>query len=68
MNHALILRPSPLPTHWTLGPRDGILQERRDYARRRNLANCGRVCGSPRKLVGSIEEMLQIINNVDCYS
>ena len=34
-------------------PRDGILRERREYARGRNLADCGRICGSPGKSVGS---------------
>ena len=37
--------------------RDGILRERREHARGRNLADCGRICGSPRKYFGSIEEM-----------
>ena len=37
--------------------RDGILRERREHARGRNLADCGRICGSPRKSFGSIEEM-----------
>ena len=27
--------------------RDGILRERREHARGRNLADCGRICGSP---------------------
>ena len=46
-------------------PRDGILRE---HARGRNLADCGRICESPRKSVSSIEEMFQMINNVDCHS
>ena len=33
--------------------RDGILRERREHARGRILADCGRICGSPRKSVGS---------------
>ena len=37
--------------------RDGILRERREHARGRNLADCGRICGSPRESFGSIEEM-----------
>ena len=37
--------------------RDGILRERREHARGSNLADCGRICGSPHKSVGSIEEM-----------
>ena len=28
--------------------RDGILRERREHARGRNLADCGRICGSLR--------------------
>ena len=39
--------------------KDGILRERREHARGRNLADCGRICGSPHKSVGSIEEMWQ---------
>ena len=39
--------------------RDGILHKRREHARGRNLADCGRICGSARKSVGSIEEMWQ---------
>ena len=37
--------------------RDGILRERREHARGRNLADCGRICGSLRLSVGSNEEM-----------
>ena len=37
--------------------RDLILRERREPARERNLADCGRICGSPHISVGSIEEM-----------
>ena len=37
--------------------RDGILRERREHARGRNLADCGRICGSPCESFGSIEEM-----------
>ena len=33
--------------------RDGILRERREHARGRILADCGRICGSPSKSVGS---------------
>ena len=36
---------------------DGILRERHEHARGRNLADCGRICGSSCKSVGSIEEM-----------
>ena len=44
--------------------RDGILCERRrEHARGRNLADCGRICGSPHKSFGSIEEMWKIIPN-----
>ena len=39
--------------------RDGILRERCEHARGRNLADCGSICGSPRKSVGLIEEMWQ---------
>ena len=28
--------------------RDGILRERREHARGRILADCGRICGSPK--------------------
>ena len=44
--------------------RDGILRKRREHARGRNLADCGRICGSPRKSFGSIKEM---INNMDNF-
>ena len=44
-------------TKWWLINRDGILRERREHARGRNLADCGRICGSPRESFGSIEEM-----------
>ena len=37
---------------WTVD-RDGILRERREHARGRILSNCGRICGSPCKSVGS---------------
>ena len=37
--------------------RDGILRERHEHARGKNLADCGRICGSPRESFGSIEEM-----------
>ena len=37
--------------------RDGILRERREHARGRYSADCGRICGSHRKSFGSIEEM-----------
>ena len=37
--------------------RDGISRERREHARVRNLADCGRICERPRKSIGSIEEM-----------
>ena len=46
----------PIRTTWD-HIRDGILRERREHARGRNLADCGRICGSPRKSFGSIEEM-----------
>ena len=39
--------------------RDGILRERPEHARGRNLADCGRIYGSPCKSVGLIEEMRQ---------
>ena len=39
------------------GHRDGILCERREHARGRNLTDCGRICGSHRRSVGLIEEM-----------
>ena len=39
--------------------RDGILRERCEQARGTKLADCGRICGSPHKSVGSIEEMWQ---------
>ena len=39
--------------------RGGILRERREHARARNLADCGRICGSPHKSVGSIEEIIE---------
>ena len=42
--------------------------ERYEYARGRNFAVCGRICGSFRKLKGSVEEMFQMINNVECHS
>ena len=48
--------------------RDGILRERCEHARGRNLADFGRICGSPHISVGSIEEMFQMINNVDNHS
>ena len=32
--------------------RDGIMRERREHARGRILADCGRICGSPGKSVG----------------
>ena len=41
----------------SLNYRDGILRERHEHARGRNLADCGRICGSTRKPVGRIEEM-----------
>ena len=31
--------------------RDGILRECREHAHGRNMADCGRICGSPRKSV-----------------
>ena len=37
--------------------RDGILRKRNEHAYGRNFADCGRICGSPRKSVGSIEEI-----------
>ena len=37
----------------------GILRERHEHARGRNLADCRRICGSPRKSVGLIKEMWQ---------
>ena len=37
--------------------RDGILRERRRHARRKYLADCRRIIGSPHISVGSIEEM-----------
>ena len=37
--------------------RDGILRKRREHAHGRNLADCGRICGSPHESFGSIEEM-----------
>ena len=37
--------------------RDGIFRERREHARGRNLVDCGRICGSPRKSFGSIDKM-----------
>ena len=44
--------------------RDGILRERREHARGRILADCGRICGSPGKSLGSnkiVEEISQMI-------
>ena len=40
-----------------MGFRDGMLRERREHARGRNLPYCGRICGSPCESFGSIEEM-----------
>ena len=37
--------------------RDGILRERWEHARGRNLADYGRIFGSPRESFGSTEEM-----------
>ena len=47
------------------------MRERREHARGRILADCGRICGSPDKSVGStenVEEIFQMINNVDSKS
>ena len=38
-------------------PIDEILRECREHADGRNFADCGRICGSPNKSVGTIEEM-----------
>ena len=43
--------------------RDGILRQRHKHARRRNLADCGRIRGSPRESFGSIEKMWKKIPN-----
>ena len=48
--------------------RGGKLREPYKHARGRNLADWERICGSPPKSVGSIEEMFEMINNVDCHS
>ena len=52
--------------------RDGILRERREHARGRNLANCGRICGSPPQIcrlnLRNVEEMFQMINNAESHS
>ena len=40
---------SPTGNHKGQWGRDGILRERREHARGRNLAECGRICGSPRE-------------------
>ena len=52
--------------------RYGILRERREHARGRNLADCGRICGSPLKIcrlnLRNVEEMFQMINNAESHS
>ena len=52
--------------------RDGILHERREHARGRNLADRGRICGSPLKIcrlnLRNVEEMFQMINNAESHS
>ena len=52
--------------------RDGILRVRREHARGRNLADCGRICGSPLKIcrlnLRNVEEMFQRINNAESHS
>ena len=50
-------RATAIEIAWTISCRDGILRERREHARGRNLADCGRICGSPHISVGLIEEM-----------
>ena len=41
-------------------------------ARGRNLADCGRICGSPLQIcrlnLGKVEEMFQMINNAESHS
>ena len=52
--------------------RDGILRERREHARGRNLANCGRICRIPPQIcrlnLRNVEEMFQMINNAESHS
>ena len=45
------------------------MSKKSEYARGRNLADCGRICGSPLKIcmlnLRNVEEMFQMIDNVD---
>ena len=47
---------NPIP-YGEIRIRDGILRERREHARGRYLADCGRICGTSRKSKDTIEEM-----------
>ena len=60
-------RATAIEIAWTISCRDGILRERLEHARGRNLADCGRICGGSCKSIGSIEEMFQMIKNMDCH-